>query len=82
MLNLSEFPTSHSVLSGCSEFPNYHIFVKFFSMFPLFGLSLFILSISCVSLLFFHPISSDQVAKNCVVVWLPRAREGIVECCL
>ena len=29
LLNLSEFPTSHSVLSGCSEFPNYHIFVQF-----------------------------------------------------
>ena len=52
LLNLSEFPTSHSVLSGCSEFPNYHIFVKFFSKFPLFGLSSFILSIFCVSILF------------------------------
>ena len=37
--------------SNYPEFPNYHIFVKFFSMFPLFGLSSFILCI----FLFFSP---------------------------
>ena len=45
------FPRNSAMLSGCSEFPNYHIFVKFFSMSPLFGLSSFILCI----FLFFSP---------------------------